>query len=201
MVFPFAIALNFHVILDVSYYKRAFHPPSGSIDWPSLKLTTSKENLILFHEINAMIMAPDQNQAWWEWYRNVASNAQSHYGNNTQITYVNSATSYGSMYLQNPCIQSLFPDFYACVLKDPVCPQDPLYALVFDALFRYPSAALHSSLNKIRKRLELPYLPAGTEPQPGAWGLRTPGTYLLALHFRALPGGFEPMVCLTLLRV
>jgi hypothetical protein len=46
-------------------------------------------------------------------------------------------------------------------------------------------------LSTIRKRLELPELTLGAEPRPGAWGLRTPGYYLLALHFRSFPQGFE----------
>ncbi len=47
-------------------------------------------------------------------------------------------------------------------------------------------------LSVIRKRLNLPALAPGSEPAPGAYGLGTPGYYLIGLHFRAMPLGFEP---------
>jgi hypothetical protein len=59
---------------------------------------------------------------------------------------------------------------------------------------------LKEALDLIRDRLDLPRLPATgsgaeatSEPVPGAWGLRTPGYYILALHFRNIPIGFEPL--------
>jgi hypothetical protein len=44
----------------------------------------------------------------------------------------------------------------------------------------------------IRRRLHLPALAPGSESSPGAHGLGTPGYYLIGLHFRAMPLGFEP---------
>ena len=60
-------------------------------------------------------------------------------------------------------------------------------------LFRRPSPALVKALRTIRRRLQLPVLPDGLEPAPGAWGLHTPGYYIYALHFRRVPLGFEPL--------
>ena len=62
----------------------------------------------------------------------------------------------------------------------------------FNAVFRQPAPFLVEMLNVIRKRVSLPELPAGLEPFPGQWGLHTPGYYILALHFRRVPLGFEP---------
>jgi hypothetical protein len=41
--------------------------------------------------------------------------------------------------------------------------------------------------------LGLPQLADGAEERPGLWGLRTPGYYIFALHFRNVPLGFEPL--------
>jgi hypothetical protein len=48
-------------------------------------------------------------------------------------------------------------------------------------------------LATMRRRLGLPALAPNTEPAPGAHGLRTPGYYIVALHFRRIPLGFEPL--------
>ena len=40
----------------------------------------------------------------------------------------------------------------------------------------------HFKLNK--KRLSLPSLPVGFEPNPGVYSIYTPGYYILGLHFR-----------------
>jgi hypothetical protein len=48
-------------------------------------------------------------------------------------------------------------------------------------------------LKKVRNHLSLPELEPGLEPNPGAWGLYTPGYYIFALHFRMIPLGFEPL--------
>lgn len=60
--------------------------------------------------------------------------------------------------------------------------------------FAKPSQLMVSTLIEIRRRLSLPQLPIGFEqPNPGAYGLYSPGYYILAFHFRRVPLGFEPL--------
>jgi hypothetical protein len=65
----------------------------------------------------------------------------------------------------------------------------PIYYLVF----KKPTSLMRNYLSEVRKRLSVPELEPGLEPNPGAWGLYTPGYYLFALHFRMIPLGFEPL--------
>lgn len=62
---------------------------------------------------------------------------------------------------------------------------------VFNVAFGRPSPTLCDVVLQIRDRLALPRDSPG-EPRPGAWGLRGSTHYVLALHFRAVPKGFEP---------
>lgn len=64
-------------------------------------------------------------------------------------------------------------------------------------LFARPSPVTVEALTKIRVRNGIPLLLAGVERHPGVWGLRTPGYYIVAFHFRAMPLGFEPMAKVT----
>lgn len=97
------------------------------------------------------------------------------------------------------CMQHVMPNFLKCTV-DPMANQqthvqDNMMGIpFFYTLFRRPNPAiLGKTLSMIRTRLDLPQLVAGSEPTPGAWGLRTPGYYILALHFRRIPIGFEPL--------
>ena len=64
---------------------------------------------------------------------------------------------------------------------------------IYYNIFRKPTQLMVDHLKRIRERLSLPQLEPGLEPNPGAWGLHTPGYYLFALHFRMIPLGFEPL--------
>jgi len=87
------------------------------------------------------------------------------------------------------CVDKAMPHFGKCVTR-------MIYNVVgmpfFHQLFRRPSSKMVSALANIRTRLGLPKLENGTEPSPGAWGLRTPGYYIFAMHWRQVPLGFEP---------
>ena len=56
----------------------------------------------------------------------------------------------------------------------------------FYYLFRRPGPFIERALDKIRTRLALP-------PGDAHSGLRSEGFYILALHFRRIPVGFEPL--------
>lgn len=62
----------------------------------------------------------------------------------------------------------------------------------FHGIFKRPSPFTVKALAAIRARTSLPP-PSPSEPLPGAWGLRSDTTYTLALHFRGMPLGFEPL--------
>jgi hypothetical protein len=64
---------------------------------------------------------------------------------------------------------------------------------IFYAVFKKPTQRMVSYLKEIREKLQLPLLEPGLEPNPGQWGLFTPGYYIFALHFRMIPLGFEPL--------
>jgi len=92
------------------------------------------------------------------------------------------------------CISRIMPKYVEC-LNDNQKGYfgDNLMSIpFFHYLFQRPGEIMVSTLAQIRERLGLGGAPDG-EPTPGAWGLRTPGYYILALHFRRVPVGFEPL--------
>ena len=94
------------------------------------------------------------------------------------------------------CISEALPVFGQCVkdMKSKYFELDTIVNLpAFFAVFRTPTQLMAQYLREIRTRLSLPQLDANQEPSPGAWGLYTPGFYLLAFHYRNIPLGFEPL--------
>lgn len=103
------------------------------------------------------------------------------------------------------CLTRILPKFIGCVDDDfsgrggTYFGDNMLSIPFFYTLFQRPGPMMKEALDLIRERLGLG--PEGSEsgvdeekpPTPGAWGLRTPGTYILALHFRNIPIGFEPL--------
>jgi hypothetical protein len=89
-----------------------------------------------------------------------------------------------------PCTTEALTHFGKCISK---VHDHGLNLPIFFTLFRNPTALMVRHLSEMRKRLSLPPLVPGFEPTPGAWGLHTPGYYILALHFRMIPLGFEPL--------
>jgi hypothetical protein len=89
-----------------------------------------------------------------------------------------------------PCMTDALKTFKSCIgdLHD-----FNLNMPVFYIMFQRPNDLMVSRLEAVREQLSLPQLPPGMEPNPGAWGLYTPGYYLFALHFRMIPLGFEPL--------
>lgn len=106
-------------------------------------------------------------------------------------TNVNARGNCGPTFLYNDCLAAAMPNYHKCIMSVDYPEQELLYVHAFIGLHWNPSPALARSIRKIRARLSLPELGPGTEPRPGAWGLRTPGYYILVLHFRGMPGGFE----------
>ena len=107
-----------------------------------------------------------------------------------------------NMITKTKCLATTMPDFVSCAegkKKDvhgrsspsSVMPGNALPAPFMYMIAQRPSLLLRERLLQIRKKLELPPLPAHTEPEPGQWGLRTPGYFILGLHIRNHPIGFE----------
>eukprot|EP00606_Chrysophyceae_sp_TOSAG23-5_P000654 GSChrysophyteH2.ASY1.ANO1.801.1 assembled CDS len=107
-----------------------------------------------------------------------------------------------NMITKTNCLATTMPDFVSCAegkKKDvhgrsspsSVMPGNALPAPFMYMIAQRPSLLLRERLLQIRKKLELPPLPANTEPEPGQWGLRTPGYFILGLHIRNHPIGFE----------
>lgn len=98
--------------------------------------------------------------------------------------------------IKGDCLEHSMPNFITCAssrtqggyMQDNLLPVP-----FFSTLFTRPGPLLAEYVTQIRTKLGLPTLAPGTEPTPGAWGLRTPGYYIFALHFRNIPVGFEPL--------
>jgi hypothetical protein len=83
------------------------------------------------------------------------------------------------------CLDKLLPIFTHCSHEDQVSMNIPF----FYYLMRRPGPFIINTLQSIRIRIGLP--PAG--PDDHHIGLRSEGYYILALHFRRIPIGFEPL--------
>lgn len=97
-----------------------------------------------------------------------------------------------SMVIKGDCTAKLLKNYGGCAERR-FLTEEQLLVPFFTMTFAKPSSLMVSSLSEIRRRLSLPSLPPGYEPNPGAYGLHTPGYYMLAFHFRRVPLGFEPL--------
>ena len=114
--------------------------------------------------------------------------AWSHYENKTLL---NAGICGGEREMLNTgdCLSGILPRFTSSECFQQL-PEFMLLIPFYHTLFRRPGPTMIQTLEKIRQRLDLPLLPPGLESVPGTWGLRTPGYYLYALHFRRIPLGF-----------
>ena len=87
------------------------------------------------------------------------------------------------------CLPRVIQRFVACA-KETGFPRALYNAPFVHTLLSRPSPALVRILGVMRRRLSLPAPPAD-EPAPGAYGLRSSGYFMIALHFRNAPRGFE----------
>lgn len=180
---PFAVALGRRVIVNIPYYNMCFLPPDGSPEWPELP---EKPSISLFKGINdyfAGMNGPGKSDASKgasaDWLHGI-ENGTVQFNEPAYFSYLNGP----SENLLNECLRAAFPGHDACL-------HERTFRLSFSAIFSRPSSLLQDALLTVRKRLTLPELTHGVESHPGAWGLRTPGYYILALHFRSFPQGFE----------
>jgi hypothetical protein len=101
-----------------------------------------------------------------------------------------SLTANGNPTFLSDCLRAALPRFFACVQPtDAILDSVP----VFYGLVARPSPVLVHALQNIRESVDPAMRPHPEEPRPGAWGLRSTHNFILALHFRGLPIGFEPM--------
>ena len=121
-------------------------------------------------------------------HHQLSASAWSHYENKTLL---NAGICGGEREMLNTgdCLSGILPRF-----TSPECfeqlPEFMLLIPFYYALFRRPGPTMIQALSTIRQRLNLPLLSPGVEKVPGTWGLRTPGYYLYALHFRRIPLGY-----------
>lgn len=90
------------------------------------------------------------------------------------------------------CLDSVLPHFMHHCVRHGNIDDDQIQVPFFYTTFARPSSVMVNALRKVRRRLNLPILAPGLEHAPGAWGLRTPGYYIVSMHFRNIPDGFEP---------
>ena len=95
------------------------------------------------------------------------------------------------------CIDAVMPHFARCARGwapggQPALPENMLNIPFFHALLSRPSPDMANELAEIRERLSLPIIKSTANPSGlSDLGLRTPGVYILALHFRRQPKQFE----------
>jgi hypothetical protein len=91
---------------------------------------------------------------------------------------------------EGACTGSILSTFNRCAENMP----DTFWNAPFvHSLFSRPAPEMVRILSVMRRRIRLPALQPGVEPVPGAHGLRTPGYFIIAFHFRRIPLGFEPL--------
>ena len=194
-IFPFAAALGRRVIIDISYYRMCFLPSDhGSPEWahvPQWPLATrskhEKNSTMLFHDIEYAVQRQQSGVDVWNARLRNEELVYAEHTQEPQNVYCN-----GPNFWLNSCLNSTFRGR----AHNPSCPSNEgvdsvAKAAVLPAVVHRPSLVLQSALSDIRERLGLPMAPPNTEPRPGSSGIRSPGTYILALHFRAIPQGFE----------
>jgi len=179
-VFPFAAMLGRRVVINIPYYRACFLPVDGSVSWALIPNQMEKDYDMLHKDIEFALHGsghtkPEGAKAWADRIRSGNLTYSAH----NLHTYVN-----GPQLQVNSCLQEALPGNAACL-------EERARGAVLPAVVHRPSPQLCKALSSIRKRLKLPELPPGSEPRPGAFGLRSPGFYLLALHFRGYPQGFE----------
>ena len=131
---------------------------------------------------------------WDHWTSNLSNSAEfrSKYDNRTLYQWFWAADGLQTVLQRGtPCLTAAMPMFAKCMKEVPEFSGMLLIMPILHTLFSQPNELMVEHLRTIRRRLNLPLLENGTEPVPGLWGLYTPGYYLLALHIRIIPLGFE----------
>lgn len=179
-LFPFAATLGRRVIINIPYYRACFLPIDGNADWAPVFRNIETDSDKLHRDIEFALYGSGHSQykGVEEWVEGVRTGTV-HYSAQNLYTYVN-----GPQLKLNPCLLSALPGNVACL-------EERARAVVLPAVVQRPSPVLCRALSTIRKRLQIPDLPTGSEPRPGAFALRSPGMYILSLHFRGYPQGFE----------
>lgn len=192
------------LIVTHAAFNRVFLPPNASMsswDFDTSPSASDRNHFGLRFEMRQYFDFEVHGRSpgrFADWASGIAAN-----GRNT--TYTKKILVAGvcggerEMITTGGCMQHVMPKFLQCA-TNPLADQftyvqeNMLGIPFFYTLFQRPDPEVMGvALRTIRTRLNLPQLEAGTEPSPGAWGLRTPGYYILALHFRRIPIGFEPL--------
>jgi hypothetical protein len=93
---------------------------------------------------------------------------------------------------QNECARAVLGRFLSCARESYLGMQAHNIPFV-QTFFARPSPELVRILSVMRRRAGLPSVGPESESAPGHGGLRTPGHYMIAFHFRRIPLNFEPM--------
>lgn len=194
------------IVTHPSFNRLFFTPNESMIDWDfGLKASFGKG--MNEHELAAEVYRrreifkyEDHGRApkrFDKWTRSIQQNPR----NSTytkQILVAGICGGERELITTGGCMQHVMPSFLQCMVSDGAdrysyVAENMISVPFFHTLFTRPKPELHQFLQVVRARLELPSLEPGSEPVPGAWGLRTPNYYILALHFRRVPIGFEPL--------
>ena len=129
-------------------------------------------------------------ESYRQWIRSIQTNETFLKSFNHQVINSGVCMMDGKLTKLGECVTEALPTFGKC-LNRLSFPSDS--SPVYYSVFRRPTPLMVRHLRAVRERLALPPLAPGLEPNPGQWGLYTPGYYLFALHFRMIPLGFEPL--------
>lgn len=169
-----AATLGRSVLPRYNSFERMFQPPDGSGVWSPIhdsRPWAREDNLPGSTELEKFEF----------WFREASQEKRTF-----DSSYV--LVSADQQWANNPCIKAALPDFFRCIERHDVLHLVPVY----HGIFVRPSQLMANTIAAIRERHGLPVVGLD-EPYPGSWGLRAPGFYVLAFHFRAMPLGFEPL--------
>lgn len=177
-----AAVLGRRLIMFYPVFNRMFLPPNNKL---------STWDLSLSMEVSGRFDYEKYGRNFANWTKNISIGVKS-----SDVTYENKKVISGGIcagisafVTEGNCVSKALPLYGKCV-KNML--QNVAGIPFFYLLFTRPSPLMVESITLIRNRLSLPLLAKGLEPSPGAWALRTPGYYILALHYRNVPIGFEP---------
>eukprot|EP01038_Epipyxis_sp_PR26KG_P004121 gene4121-5875_t len=186
-----ALVLNRKLKLTFDVYHRMFHFPYSL----SSPLPTQQHVVKNYFDYEKHGRPPNRFKNWIDGLN--LNQSDSIYPGNNLVAGICGADR--DTIVSNECIKDTLPSFYKCATSsNSYTFLDDILLLVpfFYHLFSQPSQLMIDKLTMIRERLLLP-LHANINLESiihyDSLGLRTPGYYIFAMHFRNAPLGFEPL--------
>lgn len=201
-VFGMAALLNRRVLVRFDTMFKLWEPPYGLPEWNNgIANSNHLESSSVFKTAHKIwdyekYGREDQVSRFDNWLGLLSRGDEESWYDKVHVIGTGVCAGVQSMIVKGDCASSVLTNYGKCASDqnwNNRLSEEQLLVPFFTMTFSKPSQLMVTSLAEIRRRLSLPQLPAGFEPNPGAFGLYTPGYYMLAFHFRRVPLGFEPL--------